>query len=610
LPVFKRIRKNLLHGSLFMISRIAVMLFLTISTSLIVFSQTQPKPLTKEEEQKKQEELRKKIKEALDAAISDLGLLRMPENKAFFQVQIAGLLWDYDEKGARSLIDDVKALTAMLINDPKFKPPTSKWDERRQLRGDLIRMIAQRDPHAALDFLRKTTFVIPPESMQSDRAHYVFRSEAGVEQQLALRVAANDPKRALAMAEESLEKGISSELHELVRVVFQKDKEAGKKLSGAILSKLKGVNLTEKSDQANLDAVYFALRLLEDEYRSRRPEQAIGEKMPGDKKQVWDDQALREWNNYIIQASLAMVSKGIQTHRDGLDFIHNGLSMLMKLLPDIEKLSPGLVANFKTRYGQLLPKLDNEAKFVLETANAKAEDLLALAEKSQGGLRRDYIRRALRKAHESEGNVDLARKIIDEHITDPAERESMTARIDERAKQYLIEQGKIEDAAASVMSLESGAERAIKLADLSGRALRSGDKKLAAEFLERALGALPQPVETRDEYEAIVRIIYHSIDLDRERSFEMCGTLIEPINQLMTAILLVQRYQRNRSEEIRDEIPARQLRGDFPSKGFDKVIIALSKADFDRAIGLIDQIRQPEFKLHMKLLAIQAATAE
>jgi hypothetical protein len=595
-----------------MISRIAVILFLTISTSLIVFSQTQPKPLTIEEEQKKQEELRKKTKYALDAAISDVGSLRIPENKAFFQVQIAGLLWDYDEKGARSLLDDVQALTAMLVNDPKFKPPTSKWDERRQLREDIVRVIALRDPQAALDFLQKTTFVIPPESIQSDRSRYVFQSEARMEQQLALQIAANDPKRALAMAEESLEKGISSELNDLLRVVFEKDKEAGKKLSGTILSKLRSANLTDKSDQANSNAVNFALRLLEDEYSSHRPEQAIGEKMPGDKKrqQVLDDQSLREWNNYLIQASLAMVSKGIQTHRDGRDFIRGRLSTLIKLLPDIEKVSPGLVANFKTRYGQLLPKMDLEAKFELETANATAEDLLASAEKAQGGLRKEYLQRAVRKAHESEGNFELARKIIDEHITDPDERESMTARIDERAKQYLIERGKIEDAAASVMSLESDVQRAGKLADLSGRVLKSGNKKLAAELMERALGFLPQPVETRDEYEAIMRIIYHSIDLDRERSFEMCGSMIEPINQLITAALILQRYQRNRSEQIRDEIPARQLRGDFPAKGFDKVIIALSKADFDRAIGLADRIRQTEFKLHMKLLAIQAAKSE
>jgi len=54
-----------------MISRIAVILFLAASFTAIVSAQSQPKQLTKEEEQKKQEEFRKKIKETLDATASD-----------------------------------------------------------------------------------------------------------------------------------------------------------------------------------------------------------------------------------------------------------------------------------------------------------------------------------------------------------------------------------------------------------------------------------------------------------------------------------------------------------------------------------------------------------
>ena len=108
-----------------------------------------------------------------------------------------------------------------------------------RLRGELVSMIAERDPQAALEFLRQTRFVIPQDSMQSNRARWALSYEALLEQKLALQVAKNDPKRALELAEESLKKGISSELNELVRVVFEKDKEAGKKLAGAILSKLK-----------------------------------------------------------------------------------------------------------------------------------------------------------------------------------------------------------------------------------------------------------------------------------------------------------------------------------------------------------------------------------
>src|SRR4030095_16732076 len=144
-----------------MISRIAVILFLTFSATAIVSAQSQPKQLTKEEEQKKREELRKKIKETLDGAVSDVALLKSFENKTFFQVRIACLLWDYDEKGARLLIEDAQALAARMVNDPKINYRRSKfetevWDYRIWLRRELVSMIAERDPQSALEFLRQT----------------------------------------------------------------------------------------------------------------------------------------------------------------------------------------------------------------------------------------------------------------------------------------------------------------------------------------------------------------------------------------------------------------------------------------------------------------------
>jgi hypothetical protein len=69
------------------------------------FRQSQPSQLTKEEEQKKQEELRKKVKESLDGAVSDAALLKNLENKVSLQARIACLLWNYDEKGARSMLN-------------------------------------------------------------------------------------------------------------------------------------------------------------------------------------------------------------------------------------------------------------------------------------------------------------------------------------------------------------------------------------------------------------------------------------------------------------------------------------------------------------------------
>jgi len=608
-----------------MISRIAVILFLTVSAIAIVSAQSPPKQLTKEEEQKKKEELRKKVKETLEAAVSDVALLKSLENKTFFQVRIACLLWSYDEKGARSLLDDAQALAANMINDPKISIHRSDferetWERRVRLREELISMIAKRDPQAALEFLRQTKFVIPQDSMQSDRARDVLRSETRVEQKLALQVAKNDPKRALEIAEASLKKGISPEINELVRVVFEKDKEAGKKLAGAILSKLKSTDHTERGP-----GMFVALRLLEEEYASRRPGSSVGESMAGAGKRqpVLDDQALKEWNNLLIQKFL-LISKSVQNGSLNNKGYFEYLSNLVRLLPEIEKLSPTPAANFKQWYSQ--QRYDQPAAGKLEGAvyfrraeNAKAEDILASALKSKGETRREYIEWAVDEALHSEGNFELARKITEEHITDPDERKDQLDRIDEKAKQHFLEHGKIEDAAASLMSLESDTERAGSLSDLAGRASKSGDKKLAAELLEKALRFLLQPVETRDEYEAMIRIIHNSIGIDRERSFELFGSLIDPINQLVAATIQLNRFEGKRSDALKDDIPlyylrsdfpSHESRGDFPAKGFVEVIVPLSKADFDRSIGLTDQIRQPELKLHMKLLAIQAATSE
>jgi hypothetical protein len=260
-----------------------------------------------------------------------------------------------------------------------------------------------------------------------------------------------------------------------------------------------------KSKRSEKNFIEVALRLLEGEYAARRLESALGENMPGAKKRepVLDDRALREWNNLVIQASLALMSKGVQTHDKEFHEIRDHLSILMRLLPEIEKLNPALVANLKQSFSQLLPKIEPKDRIRLETANAKAEDILALAMKSQGDLRTGYLARAVRKALDSEGNFEFARKIAEEHITDPEERNALMEQIEEKEKQYSLEHGKIEEVAASMTSLESDADRAGKLADLTGRALKS-----------------------------------------------------------------------------------------------------------DRSIGLADRIRQPELKLHMKLLAIQSATSE
>jgi hypothetical protein len=60
-------------------------------------------------------------------------------------------------------------------------------------------------------------------------------------------------------------------------------------------------------------------------------------------------------------------------------------------------------------------------------------------------------------------------------------------------------------------------------------------------------------------------------------SFVMFGSLIEPLNQIVTATIQVNHYQGKRSDYFRDEIRVLAIRDDFPAKGFVEVIIPYSK---------------------------------
>jgi hypothetical protein len=80
---------------------------------------------------------------------------------------------------------------------------------------------------------------------------------------------------------------------------------------------------------------------------------------------------------------------------------------------------------------------------------------------------------------------------------------------------------------------------------------------------------------------------------------------------LLAARFQVKRFEGKRSSlQVRDEIPLHEIRGDFPVQGYVEMMIPLSKSDFDRAIGLADRVRQPELKIQMKLLAVQAIASE
>jgi hypothetical protein len=126
--------------------------------------------------------LEKKIKEDLEAAAAESATLKIPENRAFLYFLIADLLWDFDEKGARALVEESRSALSRLVSAPDYNPSNSQSGYyHQQLRSEIVEGLARRDSQLALDFMRGTRPIAPP----GDAAKQAADAEAGLEQQLA-----------------------------------------------------------------------------------------------------------------------------------------------------------------------------------------------------------------------------------------------------------------------------------------------------------------------------------------------------------------------------------------------------------------------------------------
>src|SRR5438132_2873876 len=94
----------------------------------------------------------------------------------------------------------------------------------------------------------------PPQTPGAFRAS----DDSSLEQELTYAAAANDPKRALQVARESMAKGLTFQILNLLNQVGQRDQEMATQLAGEIIAKLKTENFNTSSF-----APYIAIQLLQ-----------------------------------------------------------------------------------------------------------------------------------------------------------------------------------------------------------------------------------------------------------------------------------------------------------------------------------------------------------
>ena len=561
------------------------------------------------EQEKKEKELERKqqierkayvlVEEIANGALG----LKLPENRSYVLTAAADLLWEHDEPRARNLFwDALGALNLMvtpLATDPKegATKPSAKEKERRQneysaifnLRQGLIRMVARRDPQLALDMLRSSRQT-PLESMN---ANYPVPDDASLEQQIAAEAAARDPQRALQLARESLAKGLSFALFELLYRLNQKDATLGTKFAGDIIDKLRSRNLATDPYGAQL-----AMELL---IISRKPRESPETKrfMADARPLKLEEEQRRELVEKITNAALEGSANA------------NLLFVLDKVMPEIEEFTPERLAPLRRKLAGFNQTLNQEQRLSQEYSarvrNGSPEEMLKLAgtapESERNWMQQQAVVIAVMRKR-----ADSLREFVNTEIQDEGRRKNLLDTLDAEQIDYAVNQGDVEELRKLLPQVRRKEERARAMAEMAVVMEKNGSHDEALKLLDEAQTMIKLDLDSETQTNAMLTLVAGYALVEPTRAFGIVERIIDRANDDVAKLLLLDRIAKSgmvKNGEIRLQ-QSGMMPIDFAVFKYGKAVAALANADFDRTKAAADRFQRQELRLMVRLLLAQA----
>ena len=529
--------------------------------------------------------------------------IKNPHTRINAQLTAAGMLQEHDEKGAAKYLSeavaDLREFLAAAETDADTY--TSQYSTISQLRDEMIRILAANDPSAALDFLHSTA----PKFNPYGGARDLLLQESALELSIVDQIARKDPKRALQIARQNLKKGYSPALLNTATQLAGKNPEVASDLMHDVMSKLMG----EEKLMANTEAATLAVALANSFRTSGNTDVRAVQTPQQLPKSLISDQDQKQLLQKMVREVLAF------SYPTGRAFIGNGqalwmmLSALRGMGPELDKIVSGSSAALEKKQLELVGNVNMYgnpyAEFQNAIGNNPVEAALESIEKAPADMREQlYSQLASREAQN--GDLNRAKQILNEHISNPFERSRMLRSLEEQELDQAMSAGKIEEALKSIAALKTPEERAQQLSRLIGR-LGPGQKRTTAlGFLEQARGMLPASAQAEDQVQmdALLEIARAYSNYDAKRSFEILDPLIDQFNDICAAARSLQGfgidYFQNDELDVRGEGSLAQL-----AEQMSGVMGDLALINFDRAKAETDKLRLPEVRLHAYLQIAQ-----
>src|SRR5205085_4055038 len=472
--------------------------------------------------------LEQKALALLEDALREAEGLKLVENRIRAETVAAGLLWPRDEEAARAAFkaaaDAVAALNSGL--DPEDQQFYNAAQAVSQMRNELLQAAAQRDPKLALDFLRATRQP-HPEAFQPQN-NWLLNQEQMMEASLAGQLAAQDPRQALSLAEETLGRGVTTGLLGAVGQLNAKDPAAASKLVGEIIQKLRAEDLGENGEASGVAFQLLAMT------RPAEPSPATPQAGSGQAVMVGDGPVAYVYTNGVrspnglsvdAQARADLIEKIIAAAvraQPGRGGSYNLFQALQTLVPELEKSAPARAAALRQKASALErgfnPQGDVWKAYQELMQKGTVEAILEAAPKAPAEMRDQLYNQAVWKSFNEGNDPERARQII-ENITNPQQRAQLRKSIEQQLQWRAAQEGNYAESLQFVSRLSTAEEKVQSLVQIAGTASSTGDKQTARQVRAQARGLLDGQPHGFAQFSAGLQLANAYAPLDAEASF-------------------------------------------------------------------------------------------
>ncbi|HEV2836535.1 MAG TPA: hypothetical protein VGW58_14525, partial [Pyrinomonadaceae bacterium] len=478
-----------------------------IVTSLLCLSFANGQTVTKTSSDTANEELREKAFRLLESLADQLSSLQSAENRARIGSNIAGSLWQHDEKRARALLanveEDIKLGLQLRDNDQYSRYTFAVFSK---LREDTAERIAKHDPELALGFLQRTEPV-----SETPLPREISEAQQAMNLRLARRVASKNPEVAVKLGKQALSDNFSRELITLLVRVSAKDKQQAQTLYKDIVDKLRESDIVRYWPEWD-----FTQNLV----RNFTPPAA-------------DEATYKDLANIILNKAL---TQGCGNPRTAGDAEHPSFCIYVGgLLPLLEKYGPGQAARLKHWMTEDASRSYSITQSYVElndlSENGTVDEILALLSKYPQ-LEGQIYARAMWKA-ELEGDFELAKKIATNYNGDPMIKGAMESRV----KDFSLTTERIEAELAQMQKNLNGVPVVKQVPPLLEFAFYvvPYDRKIALRILNQVDGMVNtlNPGKEQTDYQMKLAMAYCFAKNDR--GFAIMESVLPKLNELIEA---------------------------------------------------------------------------